>query len=510
MAAVPVSRGEIEFTLQALRREKVRVDGRALNAYRRMGIRFGAAYGEVEVNFGPTRAMAVCTGEVVTPSPERPNEGRIHFNVEFGPIASPSFEVGRPSIQATCVANLIERLLRGGRALDTEALCIVGGQKVWNIRVDIRALDDDGNLGDVCAIAALCSLLHFRKSDVEISGDQVQVYSAEERVPVPLSIHHLPVPVTFALFTPSGKETEPTYILDPNRLEEVAMGGSMCIAVNQHGELCGLHKPGGYAICFSLIEHCTELAVGRARELTDRIKAAIDADIAKRKLARRNVHKRYSGQALTVDVPAATKPLTTEPAPDVALQIEDPNPEQSRPAWRTRVEERAATGKTQNDGVSVVIDPVRPDNCVDIGANGATTDAGRPEAVSVATLPSHTGYVSAEVMGVPDDDRDLEAEIEAVAAEAAELEEQLAAATAEEIKALEEMESSGMAEMSSNAEWSSLGNAAGTTAEKAGTKRALAQEEDEHENTQSQIVAADGEVRRKVRKKKRKTCMSQA
>lgn len=112
MATVPVSKAELDFTLQALRRENVRVDGRALAAYRRFGIRFGSAHGEVEVNFGPTRALALCSGEVITPSPERPNEGRISFHVEFGPMASPTFEMGR-STQATTVANFIERLLKG-------------------------------------------------------------------------------------------------------------------------------------------------------------------------------------------------------------------------------------------------------------------------------------------------------------------------------------------------------------------------------------------------------------
>ena len=97
-----------------------------LPRYRRLGIRFGAAHGEVEVNLGPTRALAVCSGEIVVPSGNRPREGRINFYVEweasevcgphavrFGPLASPSFEVGRPSPQAVAVGNFVERLLRG-------------------------------------------------------------------------------------------------------------------------------------------------------------------------------------------------------------------------------------------------------------------------------------------------------------------------------------------------------------------------------------------------------------
>jgi exosome complex component RRP45 len=318
---LPVARCEVEFALQALREERVRIDGRPLNSYRRLGLRFGDTHGQVEVSLGPTRALAVCSGEIIIPPPERPNEGRINFHVEFGPIASPGFEPGRPSAQATAVGNFIERLLRGSRAIDTEALCIIGGQQVWSIRVDVRALNDDGNLADACAIAALCSMMHFRKADVEISGGTAKVYSLEDRVPVPLSIHFLPVPVTFALFAPGDKEDkQPTVIIDPSRLEEAAMCGILCIAVNQHGELCGLHKPGGMPIDFELIEQCTEIATAKTKEILAKIQSELDADLAKRKQARRNVHELYDpAQILTVDLAfPASVPLATSTSPATA------------------------------------------------------------------------------------------------------------------------------------------------------------------------------------------------
>lgn len=365
-----MSKSEIEFTLQALRGENVRVDGRALTAYRRLGIRFNAVHGEVEVNFGPTRAMAVCSGEIITPPPERPNEGRISFNVEFGPIASPGFEPGRASVQAVAVSNLIERLLRGSRAIDAEALCIIGGQKVWSIRVDVRALDDDGNLGDACAIAALCALLHFRKAEVEVAGDTMKAYTLEERVPVPLSIHHLPVPVTFALFLSTGKDAQPTWILDPNRLEEAAMGGALCIAVNQHGELCGLHKPGGMPVDFAVIQHCTELAVARAREIVNRIQAELEADLTKRKAARRNVHQHYEKSEL----------LTVEMAPDTA----------TAPVLASAPEAYSKVADTTAEPAAVLID-----DGIDLEAEIAAVTA------EAAELEEQLAILSAEEKPVP-------------------------------------------------------------------------------------------------------------
>lgn len=74
--------------------------------------------------------MAVVTGEIVEPSPYRPNEGFFHFNVEFSPMASPAFEVGRPSAQGVEIGRVVERVIKQSRALDVESLCILSGQKV--------------------------------------------------------------------------------------------------------------------------------------------------------------------------------------------------------------------------------------------------------------------------------------------------------------------------------------------------------------------------------------------
>ena len=48
------------------------------------------------VALGETRVMAVVTAELEAPYPDRPNEGSIRFNVEFSPMASPTFQPGRP------------------------------------------------------------------------------------------------------------------------------------------------------------------------------------------------------------------------------------------------------------------------------------------------------------------------------------------------------------------------------------------------------------------------------
>lgn len=68
--------------------------------------------------------------EVVRPRPQRPTEGELVFNVELSPMASPGFEVGRPSPLATEIARMLERCLKESRAIDTESLCLIAGEKV--------------------------------------------------------------------------------------------------------------------------------------------------------------------------------------------------------------------------------------------------------------------------------------------------------------------------------------------------------------------------------------------
>jgi exosome complex RNA-binding protein Rrp42 (RNase PH superfamily) len=151
---------------------------------------------------------------------------------------------------------------------------------VWQLRVQATVIDDDGNMGDVCVLATLAALIHFRRPFVEIAGGQVTVvcsaecfvsqmrtawdcrglsllflkydnfpqHTLESHEPVPLSIHHRPFCITLAIF-PSLWVTRAhmsvdvafmgflnshhifhrdTYVVDPSRLEEAVCGG--CIS----------------------------------------------------------------------------------------------------------------------------------------------------------------------------------------------------------------------------------------------------------------------------------------
>jgi exosome complex RNA-binding protein Rrp42 (RNase PH superfamily) len=114
--------------------------------------------------------------------------------------------------------------------------------QVWSVRCDVHILDDGGNAIDCSSLAAMTALLHFRHADVTVSGDTVTVHTLEERAPVPLSIHHTPVSVTFGIVHVHGGAS--VVFVDPSDREELVMDGRITISVNAHSELCGVHKLG--------------------------------------------------------------------------------------------------------------------------------------------------------------------------------------------------------------------------------------------------------------------------
>lgn len=98
------------------------------------------------------------------------------------------------------MTRLIERCLKDSNSIDLEALCIVPGVRVFSIRCDVTVLDYVGNICDACFLATLASLRHFRRPDVSVSGTEVTIHSIDEKEPIPLTIHHTPLSITYALF----------------------------------------------------------------------------------------------------------------------------------------------------------------------------------------------------------------------------------------------------------------------------------------------------------------------
>ena len=112
------SLNERAFILEALK-EDIRLDGRALDAFRAVSISLSDEYGVADVTLGktrycrkqiasdfqearevyftdqPSRILARTSATVTAPYPDRKFDGIFTINCEFSPMATPAFEPSR-------------------------------------------------------------------------------------------------------------------------------------------------------------------------------------------------------------------------------------------------------------------------------------------------------------------------------------------------------------------------------------------------------------------------------
>ncbi|MBW0483073.1 hypothetical protein O181_022788 [Austropuccinia psidii MF-1] len=243
-------------------------DQRGFFEQRPLSLRLSEDGDSVECLLGKTRVSAHVSANLVKPKPDRPFEGLFHVSSEINPLASSAFESGRSSEDEVQVARILEKTLTRGGVVDREALCILAGQIVWSIRMDLHFLNDQGNLLDCASIAAMAALQTFCRPDVSIVGEEVTLHSIHERVPVPLTLHHSPLCVTFAFF----KLPTTVVLMDPSLLEEQLSIGTITLALNPQKEICVVNMSGGLPLDIEEVMRLVTTASKKVREIDESIK----------------------------------------------------------------------------------------------------------------------------------------------------------------------------------------------------------------------------------------------
>ena len=172
---------------------------------------------------------------------------------------------------------MLEKAIRRSNAVDTESLCIVAGAKCWSVRADVHVLDADGGLVDASCIAVIAALQHFRRPDVAVEGEQVTIFTMLERVPIPLSIMHHPICITFSLC--HGGEV---ILLDATLREEQVREGELIITANRYGEICQIVKQGGVCVDALTLLNCTTAAMAMTKEISTLITKKLKEDETRR------------------------------------------------------------------------------------------------------------------------------------------------------------------------------------------------------------------------------------
>lgn len=298
-----LSINEKEFVQRLLHEAGTRMDGREFDEFRPVDIQFGSSLGYVEVTLGGTKLVVRISAEVTKPYEDRQVEGIFLITTDIGAMASSLFENYRQSDDEILLTRLIEKAIRRSNALDLESLCIVAGKSCWMIRADVHYLDYDGGLIDATCLGVIAALLHFKKPDISIEGDKTIILPIEERAPVPLSILHIPISVTFSFFRPpppsktataasANKEDEEMtddvasaddiVLVDATAREEALRHGEMTITINKNREICQLSKSGGHSIEAYVLMNCANRAQTIASDMTALILKKLKEDDAKR------------------------------------------------------------------------------------------------------------------------------------------------------------------------------------------------------------------------------------
>lgn len=284
-----VSTNERRFAAECIA-EGYRLDGRKPTEARSVAVQVGPSWGFAEVTFDKSQAIASTVVEAVAPASDRPNEGTLSISIDLSPASSES--AAREALQRSTghqaffeTRTAIESFVRESRAIDTEALCILAGVKVWAVRVAVDVINDDGNCTDVAMMAVMASLLHARRPDVTVTGREVRVHAMNEREPLPLPVHHIPLAATFAIYGAGKPYENDSAVLDPTKLEEVASNGTASFSFNSQGEVCGVYKAGGLPLRPSTFANCATRAVERSIELSQVLKQAMEDAAADHPLA---------------------------------------------------------------------------------------------------------------------------------------------------------------------------------------------------------------------------------
>ena len=237
----------------ALLNEGKRTDGRGLTDVREVSVVtgvIGSADGSARVKFGDNEVIVGVKIVPGTPYADAPGKGTLTTGAEFIPMAHPMFESGPPSEEAIELARVVDRGIRESGMVDVDKLCIVHGESIWMVYIDIYSLNYDGNMFDAASLAAVSAL-----RTAIVPAEQ---YGKGENHP--LAVTCTPISVTAAKI---GNHL----ILDPNFDEEQISSARLTITTDDDGNFRAMQKGGDGSITLDELTQCFDNAVAKGKEI---------------------------------------------------------------------------------------------------------------------------------------------------------------------------------------------------------------------------------------------------
>lgn len=250
-----------------LLRQGKRLDGRKPDELRPITIQTNVvekAEGSALVTMGGTKILAGIKSDLGSPYSDRPKEGAFTVNAELLPLASTSFEPGPPDERGVELARVVDRCLREGKALDLEKLCIIEGEKVYILFIDIYVLDYDGNYYDPALIAAMAALATSKIPRYEVVDGKIE--KTDEYFTPTLTA--LPFSVTIGVI----KEK---LLVDPQLDEESVLDVSLIVGTDEKGNVVSIQKNSPGPIPLSLMNEIIDIAWEKTGEIRRKFLEAV-------------------------------------------------------------------------------------------------------------------------------------------------------------------------------------------------------------------------------------------
>ena len=159
--AIPLVPQLLRNHLAELAQQNQRIDSRGQWESRDINLQTNVlpnAEGSAIVTMGNTIVYAGVKFQIMTPYPDRPNQGGLMCMAEVRPVAGRNWEAGPPSPESIELSRVVDRGIRESGCIDVDNLCIIPGEKAWQVILDLFALSDDGNLFDAYALAGIAAL----------------------------------------------------------------------------------------------------------------------------------------------------------------------------------------------------------------------------------------------------------------------------------------------------------------------------------------------------------------
>ncbi|MFB6181217.1 MAG: exosome complex protein Rrp42 [Candidatus Nanohalobium sp.] len=226
-----------EETIRSMAEDGERLDNRDLNEYREIKIETDyineTSEGSALVEIGDTKVLVGLSIEIEEPYDDRPGKGTIVTNAELAPMAKREYESGPPQEEGVELARVVDRGIREAEAIDLEDLCMVEGEKVYTVFIDVHVLNDDGNLIDAASLAAMAAL----KSGYLPAYDEEAGELNRDEKWKDIELQCEPVTVT-------GRKIGDTLLWDTTGEEEEALDARLTVSKKKDGNIVAMQKGG--------------------------------------------------------------------------------------------------------------------------------------------------------------------------------------------------------------------------------------------------------------------------